>query len=313
MYLRLRCLLLGLWLGFCSGTCAYAQTQAKVVIVSSQRSPAYVEASEALIAELERSGVSRYEMLQITTDELRAGVPLSPQLFIALGATAAGALAKTEFRVPVLCTLLPRSSFERLLSELGRKSSGQFSALYLDQPPSRQLALIRQALPAVRRVGVLWGTESQVQAPALRVQARSHGVDLVEVNVGDRMPIFPALKQVLEDAEVLLALTDAQIYNSNSLQNILLTSFRARVPLVAFSPAYVRAGALMAVHVTPAQLGEQAAVIARGVLLQGKALPNAAYSTNFSVALNEHVAHSLGLTLEAKTLEAQLHRREGTP
>ena len=85
------------------------------------------------------------------------------------------------------------------------------------------------------------------------------------------MPIFPALKQVLEDAEVLLALADAQIYNSNSLQNILLTSFRARVPLVAFSPAYVRAGALMAVHVTPTQLGAQAGVIARGVLLQGKA------------------------------------------
>lgn len=310
---RVRCLLLSLWLVFYSCAHVQAQTQAKVVIVSSQRSAAYMEASEALLAELERAGVSRYEMLQVTAEELLAGVPLSPQLFVALGAAAAQALAKTEFRVPVLCTLLPRSSFEHILGEVGRKSSGQFSAVYLDQPPSRQLALIRQALPTVRRVGVLWGAESQAQAPALRGQARSNGIDLVEVNVGERTPVFPALKQVLEDAEVLLALADAHIYNSNSLQNILLTSFRARVPLVAFSPAYVRAGALMAVHVTPAQLGEQAAVIARGVLLQGKALPSAAYSAHFSVAINEHVAHSLGLTLNAKTLEAQLHRREGSP
>jgi len=306
---RLRCLLFSLWLALFTGACAHATVA--VVIVSSERSPAYVEAAEALVSELERGGLSRYDMLQLTALEWTAAGPLAPKLFIALGTDAANALAKSELRAPVLSTLLPRSSFERVLRKSGRKSSSQFSALYLDQPLSRQLELIRLALPAARRIGVLWGAESQTQAPALKTLAQASGLDLIEATVGHDELLFSSLKSVLEDADLLLAVADPQLYNSSSIQNILLASFRAKVPLVAFSPAYVRAGALLALHVTPTQIGQQAATIARGVL-QGKALStNPIYSQDFSVAVNEHVARSLGLTLDADTLRARLRSREG--
>jgi putative ABC transport system substrate-binding protein len=240
MFLNWRSLLLSLWLGAFAGAGAHAGVS--VVIVSSERSPAYVEAAEALVGELERGGLSRYEMLQLTAAELpRAGV-LAPKLFVALGSEAANVLAKTEARTPVLCTLLPRKGFERILVESGRKSSALLSALYLDQPLSRQLELIRLALPAAGRVGVLWGPESQSQASALRALVQARGMEMVEATVSGDESIFPRLKSVLEDADVLLAVADPQVFNSNSIQNILLSSYRAKVPLVAFSPAYVRAG-----------------------------------------------------------------------
>ena len=307
--MRLRFLFFSLWLALFAGACAHATVA--VVIVSSERSPAYVEAAEALVSELERGGLSRYDMLQLTALEWAAAGPLAPKLFIALGTDAATALAKSELRAPVLSTLLPRSSFERVLRKSGRKSSSQFSALYLDQPLSRQLELIRLALPAARRIGVLWGAESQTQAPALKTLAQASGLDLIEATIGHDELLFSSLKSVLEDADLLLAVADPQLYNSSSIQNILLASFRAKVPLVAFSPAYVRAGALLALHVTPTQIGQQAATIARGVLL-GKALSvNPIYSLDFSVTVNEHVARSLGLTLDADALRARLRSREG--
>lgn len=307
----LRSLLLTFWLGLFAGACTHAATT--VVIVSSDRSAAYMEAIEALIGELERSGLSRYEMLQLSVAELSAAAPLSPKLFVALGTEAAQALAKAEFRVPVLCTLLPRASFERILQSSGRKSSPQFSALYLDQPLSRQLELIRLALPTVQRIGVLWGGESHAQAAALKALVHARGLALLEASVERDTSVFSGLKRVLEEAEVLLAVPDPQVYNSSSIPNILLTSFRAKVPLVAFSPAYVRAGALLAVHVTPVQMGVQAAMIARGVL-QGKALsPTPLYSQDFTVTVNDHVARSLGLTLDAPALTTRLHRAEGAP
>lgn len=312
MLTRLRSLILTLWLGLFVGACVHAAA-AGVVIVSSERSTAYVDAVDALVKELERGGLSRYEMLQLTVPELAAAGPLSPKLFVAFGAEAAQALAKAESRAPVLCALLPRSSFERILQASGRKSSAQFSALYLDQPLSRQLELIRLALPAAHRIGVLWGSESQSQAAALKTQAQTRGLELVEASVERDASVFSSLKRVLEDADVLLAVPDPQVYNSNSIQNILLASFRAKVPLAAFSPAYVRAGALLAVHVTPAQIGVQAGAIARGVL-QGKALSaTPLYSQDFSVTVNDHVARSLGLALDAQALNARLHRWEGTP
>ncbi len=312
MLFFLRFLLLSFGLVFFTGASVRA-ADLTVVIVSSERSPAYVEAAEALIGELEHSGLSRYDMLQLTVQEWAAAGSLKPKIFVALGADAANALAKADTRAPVLCTLLPRSSFERTLRASGRKSSSQFSALYLDQPMSRQLELTRLALPAARRIGVLWGAESQVYAPALKALAQTHGLELIDATVGPNESLFPGLKRVLEDADLLLAVADPQLFNSSSIQNILLASFRAKVPLVAFSPAYVRAGALLALHVTPTQMGLQAAAMARSVI-QGKALPaTPVYSQDFSVTVNEHVARSLGLNLDAAALRERLRSREGAP
>ena len=306
-HLRTLVLLLG-WL--LSATMSVA---ASVLVVSSERSAAYEEAAEALMAELERGGVGRTEVEFVTASEWSQGNDRSSKLIVTLGFEAAQALVSSDVRTPVLSALLPRSSFERVLRVSGRKVSSQLSAIYLDQPLNRQVALIRLALPSVRRIGVLWGTESLIHAPSLRSLAPSSGFQFVEANVIASEPLFPGLKRVLDDSEVLLALADPTVYNSNTIQNVLLASFRARVPVLAFSPAYVRAGALLALYVTPTQVGQQVASVVRGVL-QGKALPSSpAYAQNFSVAVNGHVARSLGLALDADGLASQLRQREGAP
>ena len=306
-HLRTLILLLG-WL--LSATMSVA---ASVLVVSSERSAAYEEAAEALMAELERGGVGRTEVEFVTASEWSQGNDRSSKLIVTLGFEAAQALVSSDVRTPVLSALLPRSSFERVLRVSGRKVSSQLSAIYLDQPLNRQVALIRLALPSVRRIGVLWGTESLIHAPSLRSLAPSSGFQFVEANVIASEPLFPGLKRVLDDSEVLLALADPTVYNSNTIQNVLLASFRARVPVLAFSPAYVRAGALLALYVTPTQVGQQVASVVRGVL-QGKALPSSpAYAQSFSVAVNGHVARSLGLALDADGLASQLRQREGAP
>ena len=120
------------------------------------------------------------------------------------------------------------------------------------------------------------------------------------------------LKKLLDESDLLLAFADPQIYNSHTIQNILLGSFRAQVPMVAFSPAYVRAGALLAVHSTPSQIGQQAGALARGVL-QGQPLGVPQYPLQFEVSVNEHVARSLGLKLDGITLAERLRRLERGP
>lgn len=309
--MRLCLVVLSLWLAVFSGPEAWAAP--RLVIVSSERSAAYLEASRALIAELERGGTLSADVLVISPAELAATARLSPALFVVLGAEAAKVVLHAGVRAPVLCTLLPRSSFERLLSSAARKTPTPWSALYLDQPWSRQLELIRLAVPSMRRIAVLWGPESQQTAPALKAIVAAKGFELLEASVAGADSVFPDLQAVLHDAELLLAVPDPQLYNSNSIQHILLASFRARVPMVAFSPAYVRAGALLALYVTPTQIGLQAGAIARDVL-QGKALPAAPlYSRDFKVAVNEHVARSLGLSLDADALRLSLRQQEGLP
>nr|HPR06509.1 ABC transporter substrate binding protein [Denitromonas sp.] len=91
----------------------------------------------------------------------------------------------------------------------------------------------------------------------------------------------------------------------------LLTAYRHRSPVIGFSPAYVRAGAVMAVYSSPEQMGQQAAEMAVQSLL-GNPLPEARHPAYFSVSVNPHVARSLSIDLpDAATLEAQIRRQEG--
>ncbi len=300
-------LLLLCQIGLLAGTARAAEWE--VAIVSSERTTAYQEAAEAALAELGRGGVSRRDVLQLTVAEGAAVPPPAARLYIALGVEAAAVLARSEAKAPVLCTLLPRTAFERVLRDSGRRASNQFTALYLNQPLSRQLDLARLALPQAKRVGVLLGAESKGQQGQLEEAAETRSLRLVSAQVQPQEPVFGELRKLLEEADVLLALADPQIYNSGSIQNILLTSFRARVPMLAFSPAYVRAGALLAVYSTPAQIGQQAGAMARGVL-RGRPMGAPQYPQEFSVSVNEHVARSLGLHLEVSTLTERLRRLE---
>ena len=311
MGLRWRSLILGLWLGWLWG--AGVQAAVSVVVVTSEGGAPMVQAAGALITELERAGLARHQILQLTAAEFAGAAPRTPKLFVALGFEAANALAAAELRAPVLCALLPRLSFERILRAHGRKPSAQFSALYLDQPLPRLLELIRLALPDARRLGVLWGSESISEASALKAAALAREFKLVEFPVVLESTIFKGLKSVLEDSDVLLALADPQVYNAASIQNTLLTSFRARVPMVAFSPAYVRAGALLALYATPEQVARQVAAMV-GSALQGKVLPAVpVYSQEFTVGVNPHVARALDLKLDGQDLGERLRLREAAP
>jgi ABC-type uncharacterized transport system substrate-binding protein len=113
--------------------------------------------------------------------------------------------------------------------------------------------------------------------------------------------IYPALQRLLPEADILLALPDPAVYNSRTIQDILLTTYRFRVPMVGFSPAYAKAGALLAMYATPSHIGSQAADIARTVLA-GHGLSAPQYARDMDIASNLHVARSLGISLEPEAV-----------
>lgn len=242
-----------------------------------------------------------------------------PDLLIAVGMTAfEGVLRDLGSRgpewsgVPVLATLLPRFGYEETRLKAMQQTGRQVSAVALDQPADRQLALIARALPDRRRVGMLFGSHSQGWIPELRQAVAGRRMEL-EAPRGVTTPetLFPTLKNVLETADVLLALPDPDVYHAGSLQNILLTTYRARVPVVAFSPAYVKAGAILAVYSTPAQVARQTANVVRGWLASGR-LPPMQMPVEFAVAANPRVAASLGISLDdAVEIAEDLRRSEG--
>lgn len=240
-----------------------------------------------------------------------------PDLVITVGMAAfSGVVRDFENRgpawagIPILASLLPRAGYEATLKTM-RKTERPVSAVVLDQPAERQLALIARALPDRQRVGVLSSGQSPTLLKELRQAASRQKIGL-EATSGVATPeaIFPALKNVLETADVILAIPDATVYNAGSLQNILLTTYRARVPLVAFSPAYVKAGAILAVYSTPAQVARHAVGMVRSWQASGT-LPPLQMPAEFAVASNPKVAASLGIGLDDAAEIAEDLRKAG--
>jgi len=290
---------------------------ARVLVVRSDAGAAYTDAAQAMVDSLERKGVARGDVRQILASELlasmKSGAKPKADVYVALGSVATDLLLDATPTTPVLSVLVPRRTFERMLQSRGRVVSDRFTAIYLDQPLVRHLSLIRQALPQAKRLGVLLGPDSSVSGSSLKALASAAGMTLLESRVSGSTSVFAGLNDILGDSDVFLALADPLVFNGNSIQNILLATFRAEVPMVAFSPAYVRAGALMALYASPAQAGSQAADLVSSVLA-GKGLPNHAIEPNdFEVSVNPHVARSLGLTLDAAALRMALRRLERLP
>lgn len=300
----------GLLLGLLLACAPVRAAQPSIIVVTSEHSSSYEEVVAALGDNLAEGGFSRASLLVLTPEELTRHAGASPRLWVVLGTAAAQALSGLESKAAQLHLLQTRHTFLQIGAR--HRLNSPVSAIFLDQPVIRQLQLIRLAFPERKRVGLLFGPISQIQEPAFRSAAAELGLNLDSSLVDDSESLYPALQKLLERSEVLLAVADPAVYNTTTVQNILLSTFRRRVPLVAFSPAYVKAGALLALYSSPAQIGSQAAKVALAVL-KGNPLPAPQYPTNYTVSVNAHVARALGLGIDEADLAGRLRRLEPTP
>jgi ABC-type uncharacterized transport system substrate-binding protein len=274
----------------------WAAGEAVVWLALTEDGGAYAETAAAVRAELQRTGTP-VEVIARPWRELLDSPAPPPRLIVAVGVGALRGLAESESKIPLLATLVPRAAYQRVADSAGR-GGRSVSAVWLDQPVVRQFDLLRLALPARHRIGVVLGPESRQLEAELRRAAAERKLDISAQRIDGADQLPGALRRVLDDSDILLALPDPQIYNGATIHNVLTSTYRQRIPLAGFSPAYVKAGALLAVYSTPLQVGTQTGEIVRAALA-GRPLPAAQGPRLFVVGLNMDVARSLGIAVEA--------------
>jgi ABC-type uncharacterized transport system substrate-binding protein len=243
---------------------------------------------------------------EITGGQIQA-LTRGGDLVVPVGVKAARQVAENHVgQAPVLALMIPRAVGEKLAcpAGLGRK---KISFAYIDQPVSRSLGLIAEAFPSASRVGVVISPENSGLAKPLLQEAsrRQWTLNLENVDAADE--VAGALRRVLADSDVLLLVPDALVINAANAQNVLLTTYRYRVPVVGFSQGLTKAGAVASLYSSPAQIGRQGAQMATRWLEAGE-LPPPQPAAEFSLSVNRHVARSLGVTSPD---EAELRRKLG--
>lgn len=294
----------------CLSLASLAAQATSILVVLSESTPIYLEFANTLRKEMASEPVS----IDLVAADAESALPARSSdlaLIVTVGSRAAEFVVARDSRSLLLLTLLPRSAVERIAGL--RRDERRISAIYIDQPPARYIELLRAALPDYERVGLLAGQDSRETATRLAAVARDRRLRPLVEQVGSEPDIYPALQRMFAEPGILLATADTTVFNSQTIPSILLSAYRRRVPVVGFSQAYVRAGAVVALYSTPAQIALQTTEAVRAVL-NGQGLPSAQYPRYFQVGVNARVAKSLDLRIDSEAvIRERLERMERQP
>lgn len=232
------------------------------------------------------------------TDAARQLASTTPELIVSVGTAAASSVAALQPTAPTLFGFLPREASDQLANRFVDSVAGP-PAVVLDQPPARLLRLARLLDPAVQRIGVLVGPASDSQVDGLAAATQAQGLELHVARVTSSDDVGSQLRTLTGKVDLLLALPDPVVYNRNTIYPIMLTTYGARIPVVGFSAAMVRAGAVAAVYMSPRD-GGQAIAQAVETFLSARSTPGGATLPDvadppFSITLNRDVLRSLRL------------------
>lgn len=281
-----------------------AQAYTGITVVLSAQTQANQEFIDTFKAELVNTGLANTNgsklrvKVTVLQDAGKLVVAENSELVIALGVKALEATAKLKYTTPVLGVFIPMPAFNSILTK-SKRDLGDFSAIVLDQPFTRQISLIRNILSQVKKIGVLLGPTSTQYADLIKEAGEESGLSVMEKNVFREIDLIPKLQAALATSDALMAVPDPLIYNRETAQPILLTSYRQKKPIFGYSQSYVRAGALAAVYSSSKQIAKQAAEIALESQQAPNLLPPPQVPKYFSIMLNYQVARSLNIALKS--------------
>lgn len=285
------CLAALFWLWFVLGTAQASDNS--ILIIKSHENQFFDQSIEKLINNTEQK--VKFNIINVETFK-KYRQQYDPSIMITFGQQAAAVSSKLEHNIPTIHTYLT----EFQLVDHGIDT--QHYTVLLDQPLDRYIHFI-QALFPVNKIGLVKTPAHQVNAKKIESLENTWSVEINQyVLHPDDNPIS-SVRNVLRNNDVLLSLPEPEVYNHQTLKGILLSSYRLNKPVISYSPAHVKSGALAAIYISPMQIGTQTASVLNQILTgKQNELKQINYARDFTISINRQVAHSLNIELPLETV-----------
>jgi len=291
------------WLGvFLLWTLPLSQVLAlDVIVVSSSSQASATKFVQALLSSPELAAI---KLEQLETSRADEAALARADVVVAVGVQSAQK-ALSLSKKPVLAVMLSEASYQELAVRFPQAS---LAGIVLDQPASRQLGLFKALWPEKKSVGVLLGAPGSVLQEDFQREASALGLPLKAGFLHGTQGSVAILEVLMDGREAIIAPWDGDAFNAQNARVILLTTYRAGLPLLAYSAASVEAGALAAVFSTPENIAQQLAEWLAQQKPSAIKLPKSRIPRYFDVALNKQVARSLNMTIPEREIVLQRMR-----
>jgi putative tryptophan/tyrosine transport system substrate-binding protein len=298
LYLRL-CLM------SCLFTLSLSATANDAILVIKD---SYNDAAEEIVLTFSQQLISKsikIDVLDLSTQVFPENSDLQAySAIVTIGTHAAEVVLNKNPPIRSLSLLVSKQSWTILNQQ---KPNNQRSAILLDQPVSRQFHLIRELFGIDNNIGLLLGPYSAALEKEIIESARQMQQKITIKTIRNSDELIPVLGNLSDNVDLLLAEPDPVVYNKRSIQGILLLTYRSKTPVIGFSQAYSRAGAMVSLYSSTEDFAKQAAEI---ILDQSKNdhLYDPKY---FTITFNQQVARTLGISLpNEKQLIEQINQKE---
>jgi putative tryptophan/tyrosine transport system substrate-binding protein len=269
-----------------------------VIVLSSDAAP-YAQAEGGFKTKFidPNSSVRSILLSDVTDQGMDAALGKSPQAVVAIGTPAAAYLHRQlPPSIPLLYCMVTNPAHAGLTE--GRPVAG----VTIDVPIAAQIALIAQADPKARTLGMLYragAPDSKDQIDRVQ-EAMPAGWKLETVAVDQYGSVADAIDALTSrHIDVIWTNLDSGIYETATVRTLLLAGLRTNLPVFGFSPAFVRAGALIGIGVDPVAQGQQAAGLTLRLLKNPSdgTIARIQVPEQFQIAVNLVVAEKLGVQL----------------
>ena len=288
----------------------------RVVVVKSRDLAPYNQAAEGLRKHLLTWDPGlRIEDAQLPQSEIAEKSFLEnlqksrPDLIVTVGTQATRAVSRRVTEIPIVFSLVLMAGDSEALF---RKRPENVSGAAMDVPISIQFGRMKEVIPDLKRVGVIYNpkvTGGAIQAA--REAARSDGLSLVEIPVSTEAQVLRELEGLKGRVDALWSVADSTVFTPRSVDTILLLTLRDGIPFVGLSPSFVKAGALLSFACDYEDVGSQSGEIAVEIL-KGKAPTDIpiVYPRHVSLFLNLNTARAIHLEISREIqAEAQVEFR----
>jgi putative ABC transport system substrate-binding protein len=271
----------------------------RIVTLVSSSSPAYEEVIQGFRKTLTDSGRPARIDTVVSGDDRAATERRLKQadLVFALGSRALRVAVDAGTGHPVIAGMVMRK-------EALQGGDGEVTGVFLQHSLATQFRYLDTFLPDAKKVAVMYSPEENRDfVDRAAAEASAAGFELVTYEVRSPGDIPGALEKISRNADALWGIPDRIVLNTSTAREILLFSFRNRIPFVGLSPNWVKSGALYSLGWDYRDIGAQCAAMAAAVLRgqqAGTIPPEAPRKVTYTV--NRKTAERMKLKLPQKIL-----------
>ncbi len=216
----------------------------------------------------------------------------NPSLIICMGALSATAVIQAENKIPIIFAMVIN------YKQYPELKQSNVTGISMEIPQESLFTQFRLLMPQVKSIGIPFHpvVSSEIVNDALAA-SKKMGIQIIPISVTDPDKISDALSENKEKYSGLWMLADTKLYNqnTNALRDLFLFSTTKKKPVLAFSEAFLKAGAFFSISIDYRSMGSQIALISKRIgedNVRPSEIPIALPIGTFTV-INKNVAKSL--------------------